>query len=384
MKRAEPDSKGASGLRAHLGHNWFMARRGGERTFAEMARLFPEAAVSTLFLNRATLPPDLARRRFDVSPLGALAPRLMSHRNLLPFYPWAAGRLRVPSGTKLLLTSDASLLKGIPKPPGCVHVCYCHSPPRYLWDMSEEYLRQTPGIGGPGRWLFRRLIPRLRAFDLKAAAGVDHFIANSEFVAGRIRRIYGREAVVLAPPVEVARFTPRSRPGDYYLCVSELVSYKRVDLAVEACVRTGRKLVVVGDGPEGARLRAAAGGAVEFRGRVDDAEVASLLSGCRAFLHPQLEDFGISAVEAQAAGRPVVAYRGGGALETVAEGRTGMFFETQTVESLMAALAEFEAKKDGFEADVCRTRAELFAPEVFAGKLKSHLRALFPGEPELG
>jgi glycosyltransferase involved in cell wall biosynthesis len=250
--------------------------------------------------------------------------------------------------------------------------------------MSEEYLRQTPGIGGPGRWLFRRLIPRLRAFDLKAAAGVDHFIANSEFVAGRIRRIYGREAVVLPPPVEVGRFAPVERPGGYYLCVSELVSYKRIDLAVAACGRSGRKLIVVGDGPEGARLRAAAGPGVEFRGRVDDAEVAKLLAGCRAFLHPQLEDFGISAVEAQAAGRPVVAYRGGGALETVSEGRTGMFFGTQTVESLMAALTEFEAREGGFESAVCRARAELFSPEVFACKIKSYLRALLPEEPELG
>jgi glycosyltransferase involved in cell wall biosynthesis len=362
----------------HLGHNWFMARRGGERTFSEIARLFPRAGVSTLFLDRRTLPPELAGRRFDVSPLGSLAPSIMSHRHLLPLYPWAVGCLRVPEGTRLLVTSDASLLKGIRKPPGCVHVCYCHSPPRYLWDMSEDYLQRTTGIGGPGKWLFRRLIPRLQAFDRASAAGVDHFIANSEFVAERIRRIYGREAVVLPPPVEVGRFTPIAQLGRYYLTVSELVSYKRVDLAVEACSRSGHKLIVVGDGPERARLQAMAGPSVEFRGRVADAMVAELLAGCRALLHPQLEDFGISAVEAQAAGRPVIAYRGGGALETVIEDVTGGFFDLQTSASLQDALARFDSERERFDSVACRKQAERFSTDVFKESILTYLRKVVP------
>lgn len=365
----------------HLAHNWFMARRGGERTVEEIACLFPEAEISTLFLKRDTLPEDFARRRFQVSPLGRLAPQFCDHRVLLPFYGWATRRLSAPEGTRLLISSDASVVKGMHKPPGCIHVCYCHSPPRYLWDMSEEYLARTGGIGAVGRWLFRRTIPRMRAFDRAAADKVDHFIANSRFVAERIRRIYGREAAVVYPPVDTERFTvtptPKSGEG-YYLVISELVAYKRVDLAAAACVRSGRRLVVVGDGPEASRLRREFAGKVEFRGRVSDEEVAGLLAGCRALIHPQLEDFGITAVEAQAAGRPVVAYRGGGAMETVVEGETGLFFDEQTEDSLNRALEQLEARAEGVSAEACRRQAERFAPEVFREALRKTLAGCGP------
>ncbi len=212
---------------------------------------------------------------------------------------------------------------------------------------------------------------------------MDHFIANSRFVAERIRRCYGREAEVVHPPVEVGRFAvtpPPSAGAGFYLVVSELVAYKRVDLAAAACARTGRRLVVVGDGPEAARLRREFAGAanVEFRGRVPDEEVAGLLAGCRALIHPQLEDFGITAVEAQAAGRPVVAYRAGGALETVVEGETGVFFDVQTEASLIAALDQLEARAEAFSATGCRRWAERFAPEVFRAALAEKLTRWAP------
>ena len=362
----------------HLAHHWFMSRRGGERTVEEIARLFPAAAISTLFVDRRTLPADFALRRFMVSPLGRLAPRFCDHRRLLPFYPWAARQLAAPSGTRLLVSSDAAVIKGMRRPSDCIHVCYCHSPPRYLWDMSGDYAQRTGGLGPLGRWVFRRTVPRLRAFDLAAAGGVDHFIANSRFVAERIRQIYHREAVVLAPPVEVARFQPAAHAGDFYLVVSELVSYKRVDLAVAACTRTGRKLVVVGDGPEAHRLRAGAGAAVQFRGRVPDEEVAGLMAECRALLHPQIEDFGITAVEVQAAGRPVIAFRGGGAVETVVENETGLFFDEQTPDSLAATLDAFEARSPEFFAASCRRQAERFAPDIFRRELSRLLRQFAP------
>lgn len=365
--------------RVHLAHNWFMSRRGGERTVEEIARLFPEAGISTLFLNRGALPDGFGGRTFQVSPLGLLAPRFCDHRVLLPFFGWAARRLKAPAGTRLLVSSDASVVKGIRKPPGCVHVCYCHSPPRYLWDMSEDYLLRTGGIGAVGRRVFRRTIPRLRAFDRSAAEGVDHFIANSRFVAERIRRAYGREAAVLPPPVEVARFSPGGRRGDFYLMVAELVAYKRADVAVEACSRLGRRLVVVGGGGELGRLRALAGPTVEFRGRLADAEVAALMETCRAFLHPQIEDFGITAVEAQAAGGPVIAFRGGGALETVVEGETGLFFDEQTPAGLAAAILRLEARGEPFAAPACRRQAERFAPAIFRAELARLLEAYAPG-----
>jgi len=362
----------------HLAHHWFMSRRGGERTVEEIARLFPSAAISTLFLDRRTLPADFAARSFVVSPLGRLAPRLCGHRRLLPFFPWAVRQLAAPVGTKLLVSSDAAVIKGMRRPADCVHVCYCHSPPRYLWDMSGDYARQTAGLGPIGRWVFENTVSRLQEFDRAAAAGVDHFIANSGFVAERIRRSYGREAVVLAPPVEVERFKPSSRTGDFYLVVSELVSYKRVDLAVAACTQTGRRLVVVGDGPEMHRLRTDAGASVQFRGRVSDNEVAVLMAECRALLHPQIEDFGITAVEVQAAGRPVIAFRGGGAVETVVENETGIFFDEQTPESLAAVLHKFEACAAEFSAGNCRRQAERFAPDIFRRELSRRLKQFMP------
>jgi glycosyltransferase involved in cell wall biosynthesis len=281
----------------HLAHHWWVSRRGGERLFEEMASLFPGAAISTLFLQRETLTPSMASRRWLVSPLGRIAPRFVEHRKLLPLYPWAVRQLVVPRQTRLLLSSDAAIIKGLRKPPGCVHVCYCHSPPRYLWDMASEYIARTAGLGALGRWLFACSLRRLRKFDLIGVASVDHFIANSRFVAERIQRIYGRQSTVVYPPVDCGRFDgPPCQPGDYYLVVSELVAYKRADLAVAACNLLGRPLVVVGDGPERARLAAMAGPTVRFAGRVDDATVVGLMRGCRAFLHPQIEDFGIAAV----------------------------------------------------------------------------------------
>ncbi len=363
----------------HLAHHWWVWPRGGGKVFEEMAALFPEAEVSMIVHAPETLTPAMARRRIHSSPLQRISPHPVDHRWLLPFYPWAVRRLGAPEGTRLLLTSDASVIKGLRKPPGCVQVCYCHSPPRYLWDMAEDYARHTGGLRGPGRRIFRIAAERVRRFDREAADNVDHFVANSHFVAERIRRFYGREAAVLHPPVEVARFRPAAAgPGDYYLLVSELVSYKRADLAAAACARLGRRLVVVGDGPEAKRLRRNFAGAVEFRGRRPDAEVAELMAGCRAFLHPQLEDFGITAVEAQAAGRPVVAYRGGGALETVAEGETGLFFDEQTPEALASALTQLESRREPFSAAACRRQAERFAPEIFRAELRRLLAGFAP------
>jgi glycosyltransferase involved in cell wall biosynthesis len=295
---------------------------------------------------------------------------------LLAFYPWAVRRLHVPPGTRLLLSSDAAVIKGLRKPPGCLHVCYCHSPPRYLWEMSGEYLQRTAGLGPAGRQIFRRVIPGLREWDRVAAAEVDVFVANSQFVAGRIRRCYGREATVIYPPVDAGRFAPVGDPGDAYLVVAELVAYKRVDLAVAVCTHTHRRLVVVGVGPELARLRRLAGSTVEFAGRKSEAEVAGLMARCRALLHPQIEDFGIAAVEAQAAGRPVIAYRGGGALETVVEGTTGLFFEAQEEAALAAALDVFESAPPRFASEACARQARRFAPEVFRSELSRLLSAL--------
>jgi glycosyltransferase involved in cell wall biosynthesis len=216
----------------------------------------------------------------------------------------------------------------------------------------------------------------VREFDRKAARRVTHFIAISSFVQQRIESAYGRSAAVIYPPVAVDDFNPNRSAEDYYLLVSELVAYKRVDVAVEAFNRMGRRLVILGDGPEGAALRAGAGKNIEFLGRQPFEVLRGYFERCRAFIHPQIEDFGITAAEAQAAGRPVLALRRGGALETVVEGRTGLFFDMQTPESLGECVEEFERRS--FSAAACRENAERFRPEVFRDAIRRFLTGHFP------
>ena len=367
----------------HLAHHWWVWQRGGGRVFEDMAALFPGANVSMIVHAPATLTPNMAARKISASALQRIAPRWIDHRWLLPFFPAAVRRMRVPDGTRLLLSSDAAVIKGIRKPPGCVHVCYCHSPPRYLWEMTDDYARRTSGIGGLGRKIFRFVAKRVRRFDLRAASNVDHFIANSGFVAERIARCYGREARVIYPAVDIERLRPSGGPPeDYYLVVSELVAYKRVDIAVDTCSRLGLRLVVVGDGAEAKVLRARAGKTVEFLGRVDDVKVTRLMADCRALLHPQVEDFGLTPVETQAAGRPVIALGRGGALETVIDGRTGLFFTDQTVDGMVEAIRRFESlPPNALTVEACRSNAERFSRSRFQSELCS---ALVEWLPEAG
>lgn len=365
--------------RVHLAHQWWVWQRGGGRVFEDMASLFSDADVSMIVHAPETLTPAMAGRRIQSSALQRVSPRLVDHRKLLPLFPWAVRGLSAPAGTRLLLTSDAAVIKGMRKPPGCVQVCYCHSPPRYLWEMTEEYAGRTSGLGAVGRLVFRRSAERVRRFDLQASANVDHFIANSAFVAERIHRCYGREAAVLHPAVDLSRLVPNGQPPeDFYLVVSELVAYKRVDLAVEACTRLGRRLVVVGDGAEAVRLRRMAGPTVEFRGRVSDAEVVGLLGRCRALLHPQIEDFGLTPIEAQACGRPVIALGVGGALETVQDGRTGILYAEQTVDALTDAMERFEKSTGMFSPEQCRAQANLFSRDRFLTRLRGLLNEWVP------
>lgn len=352
----------------HLAHHWFVRWRGGERAFHGIARLFPDAGVSTLVLNRACLPEDLAARRFDVSWLRGLTPRFGHHGNFLPLFPAAVRSLRVPGGTRLLVSSDASLVKGIRVPAGCRHVCYCYSPPRYLWERAGDYAgaAQAGGLGGAALRVFG---PWLRAWDRRAAGRVAEFIAISATVAARIRACYGRDARVVYPPVDVGAFRNDRPRRDFFVTVAELTAYKRVDLAVAACGALGVPLVVIGDGPERARLERMAAPCVRFAGWVPRTEVVAHLETCRGFLHPQVEDFGIAAVEAMAAGAPVIAFRGGGAVETVVEGEGGWFFESQDAGALEAVLRDL-GQRSPLDPAGARRRAEGFSAGVFARRFR--------------
>lgn len=342
--------------------DWLNTSGGGERVLMQLHRMFPDAPVYTTVCDRDAIP--AAMRDWDIrtSFLQRVPFAKRRHQPFLPLMPMAFEQFDM-SEYDLVITTNSACAKGVITRPGALNVCYCYTPCRYIWDLYHEYTR-----GMRTRALFAPVAHWLRVWDRLSADRVDHFIGISHEVGSRIRRHYRRDAEVVYPPVDVDRIRPNGLPAeDFYLVVARLVPYKRVDLAVQAASRLGRPLVVVGDGSERRRLEALAGPTVEFLGRRGDDEVAELLARCRAFLFPGWEDFGIAPVEAQAAGRPVIAYGRGGAAETVVDGATGVLFEEQTTDSL----AEAMLRADGiaFDPATCRGNAERFGSDVFRAQL---------------
>lgn len=360
-----------------LAHQWLVADRGAEAVLRELMRLFPDAPIACLVKADDFNPPWLAGREIIQSPLAALPGAGRYYRHMLALHPWAIANLKVPEDAEFVLSTDAAMIKGLRLPAGVKQACYCHSPPRYLWDQMQNYCQGGSILATARDMAFKASAVHCRSFDRTSSANVDRFMANSQFVSNRIRSIYQREADVIFPPVEIGDFVPTDEHEGYYLIVGQLVPYKRVDLAVEACTRLGKPLVVVGEGPERKRLEMIAGPTVRFLGRVPRAEVTSAIEECRAFLYPQVEDFGITAVEAQAAGKPVIAYRAGGALESIVEDETGLFFDAQTPEALIDAILRFEGKRRTWAGD-CRVNAERFGPQRFRREVVSFLGTHYP------
>ncbi len=361
-----------------LAHHWLVGMRGGEKVLEELSTIFPAAPIYTMVARPERLSERLRRHEIITSLLDRIPGGQRYYKQALPIFPTAVSNLRVASGLDLLISSDASVIKGIHTPRGLPHVCYCHSPPRYLWDLQQTYLQETSGLGTLGRLAFRIAAPYVRAFDKQAAQGVNWFIANSEFVQRRIRDYYERDAVVIHPPVAINDFTPQSEIGDYYLMVSELAPYKRVDIAVEAFNRLGKRLVIIGQGSERARLERGAGRNIEFLGSQPFATLKEHYARCRAFIFPGIEDFGITPLEAQASGRPVIGYAEGGLLETASEGETAVFFHEQTAEGLVGAVQRFEETAQNFQPEICRANAKRFGPERFRNEIKAFLESHFP------
>lgn len=345
-------------MRVALVADWLNQAGGAERVLTELHRMFPEAPVFTSVFDASAFPDRL--QGWDVRPsfLQRVPGARRRHRPFLPLMPLAFEQFDLRPFDLIISTSSACA-KGVIPRPDALHLCYCHTPCRYIWDLRHDYVQgriAAPLIAPVAHWL--------RIWDRLSSDRVDHFIANSRETEGRIRRHYRRESEVIHPPVDVDRIRPDGRePDDFYLVVSRLVTYKRIDLAIEACNRLGRPLVVVGDGPARRRLEAVAGPTVRFAGRLGDAEVARLYARCRGFLFPGLEDFGIAPVEAQAAGRPVVAFGRGGATETVLDGQTGVLFDEQSTEALTAAIERFERTR--FDPAACRRNAECFDRRAF-------------------
>ncbi|MEP0845023.1 MAG: glycosyltransferase [Phycisphaerae bacterium] len=352
-----------------LAHHWLVNMRGGERVLAAMAAMFPDAPIYTLMARPAALDADLRARDIRVSWLQRLAWLPGGQRLALPVLVSAARSLDA-SGHEVVICSDAAAIKAIRTRPEALKLCYCHSPMRYVWDLYDEY---RGGSGLAGRAGLRLFAGRLRRGDQEAAETVTAFIANSRYVAGRIRRCYGREASVIHPPVNTDFPPPLDTPEDFYLVVGEQVRYKRNDLAVRACNRLRRRLVIIGGGPLLGPIRRAAGPTVTVLGRQSDATVRDHLRRCRALLFCGREDFGIVPVEAQAAGRPVIAFAEGGVLETVIDGRTGVFFHEQTVESLAAAIERFEAATTLLSP----ARIQAHAARFSAGRFREEFTAFY-------
>jgi glycosyltransferase involved in cell wall biosynthesis len=349
--------------------------RGGEHVLEQLSRIFPGAPIHTLVAERERLSPWLRERELRASWLGRLPGAARHYRKMLPLFPAAARSLRVSPQTRLVVSSDAAVIKGLSVPEGVPHVCYCHSPPRYLWEMEDEYADRNAELNPATRWLFRKVVPHVREFDRRAARNVTAFIANSAFVKERIRRCYGCDSTVVHPPVDTGLFAPSGRPPeDFYLAVSQLVPYKRIDLLVEAFRRLPHRLVVIGDGPEREKLERSAPDNVRFAGPQPLRALQESYAACRAFLFPGIEDFGITPLEAMASGRPVIAYGAGGALETVAEGESGWFFREQTPEAVAAAVREHDAMCRRHDPAASVARAKRFDLPEFRRNLREALR----------
>jgi glycosyltransferase involved in cell wall biosynthesis len=365
-----------------LVHDWLTGMRGGERCLEVFCELFPRADLYTLVHVPGSVSPTIERRRIVTSFLQRMPDVERRYRQYLPLFP-AAVRSFDLRGYDLVVSLSHAVAKSVRVPQPERHVCYCFTPMRYVWDLYDHYFGARAPLAT--RLVMPPLAAWLRRWDRRTAAGVGRFVAISDFVADRIRRAYSRDSDVIHPPVDVARFRLEEAPGSFYLVVSALTPYKRVDLAVAACTRLGRPLVVVGTGPEERRLRAIAGPTVRFRGWLGDEETAELYAGCRAFLFPPLEDFGITPLEAMASGRPVIAFGRGGARETVVPPGagappTGLFFERQTVEDLAGAIERFEAAPEQFEPKALRRRAEAFDLPIFRERVRAYLGAAAPPE----
>ena len=361
--------------RVTLVHDWLTGLRGGEKCLEPACRRWPDATLLTLLHTRGSVPESIERLRPRTSFLNRLPQVGRYYRWTLPLMPAAVRRLRVPPCDFVLSFSHA-VAKGVIVPRGVPHVCYCFTPMRYAWHQRDSYFRR----GTFGRMkiaALERILARLRDWDRKTAAGVTHFIAISKTVQQRIRDCYGRDSVVIAPPVDTAFYTPeQQRPREeFYLVVSALAPYKRFDLAVEACNKLGRKLIVIGTGQDEAKLKRLAGPTVEFLGRQPDEVLRDHYRRCRALLFPAEEDFGIVPLEAQACGAPVIAFDRGGVPESVRPWGmpepTGFFFSEQTVEAVIEGIDGFERLRTGYDPAAARRvalayRKERYEAELFA------------------
>jgi glycosyltransferase involved in cell wall biosynthesis len=347
-----------------LVHDYLLVLRGAERTFAALADAWPEAPVYSLLYDERGMGGRLDGRRVETSPLQRLRVRQSGFRRMLPLFPHAADRL-ARGRHELVVSSSSAFAHRVQPAEGGVHVCYCHSPFRYVWHERTRALGEVPALAAP---VLGGMLDRIRSSDARAAGAVTQLIANSRLTQQRIADFWQRDSVVVHPPVEVRRFR-RGEPEDWFLRVGELVPHKRTEAALQAARRAGVKLKIVGTGPDHRRLETLYGDCAEFLGRVGDAELADLYSRARAVIQPNVEEFGIAAVEAMAAGRPVLALDGGGARETVVHGITGVLVPDDDAMAEALRTVDF----DRFDPELCRLQAETFSVESFQSAMRAQV-----------
>ncbi|NOZ48630.1 MAG: glycosyltransferase family 4 protein [Chloroflexi bacterium] len=342
-------------------HDWLNQMGGAEDVLAEFQQLFPQAPIYTSIYARELMPEIM--QSWDIRPnwLDHLPGIYRHHQPYLPLYPLGFARTDL-SAYDVILSNKSGFCHGVQRRPDAAHICYCLTPTRYVW-LASDYLAGE-GMGKAAGLALKPLNAGLKRWDYAAAQGVTHFIAISTEIQERIRRFYHRQSTVVFPPVDTERFQPNQRPPEpFFLSLGRLIPYKRVDLAIAACNRLGARLLIAGVGRDQRRLQALAGPTIAFLGRVSDTEATDLMARCQAFLFPGLEDFGITPLQAQAAGRPVIAFGGGGALDTVVPGRTGELFGEQSVASLVEVLARFDPER--YDPAVCRRHALGFNRQRF-------------------
>ncbi|MDL2406031.1 glycosyltransferase [Rhizobium calliandrae] len=348
-------------MKVAIVHYWLVSMRGGEKVIEALCDMYPDADIFTLVYDESRVSEKIRKHKVTTSFLQRVPGAIKGYQSLLPLMPFALESFDL-SGYDLIISSESGPAKGIIPSPQATHICYCHSPMRYLWDHYHFY-RSNAGLAS--RLMLPVLAPLLRSWDVNTSLRVDRFIANSHHVSARIGKYYRRPATVLYPPVSVDDFTPAAATEDFYLCAGQLIAYKRIDLAVRAFTKMNRNLIIIGEGKEMENLKRLAGPTITFLGRAPFSVLKEKLARCRALIFPGEEDFGIVPVEAMASGRPVIAFGSGGALETVVPGVSGMLFEEQSMEALIEAVHDFEDNEAAFRPDILRAHAAQFSLRNF-------------------
>ena len=353
-------------MKVALVHYWLVGMRGGEKVLEQLCSLYPNADIFTHVVDMEAIPDTITSKSITTTFIQRLPQAKKRYQTYLPFMPIALEQLDL-RGYDLIISSESGPAKGVITDPGSIHICYCHSPMRYVWDMYHDYLS---GAGALKSILMRPLIHYLRMWDVTSASRVDIFLANSTFVSARIRKFYRRDALIVPPPVNVSDYRISSKISDYYLMVGQLVDYKKVDLAIQAFNKIGKKLVIIGAGDQMSYLKGIAKENIELLGYQEFEVIREKYSECRALIFPGVEDFGMVPIEAMASGRPVIAYGRGGALDYVKDKHNGILFHDQTVKAIEDAVARFEEEGVSFSPAEIKQSADYFSEMEFKRKFQ--------------